>query len=62
VRPFRFAIAIVLLLAGLVWLGQGAGLVGGSAMNGQAIWALIGALLVVAAAALVWTARRTARG
>ncbi len=59
---FRLAIAIVLLLVGLVWLGQGTGLVGGSAMSGQSIWALVGIVLVVAAAVLAWTARRTARG
>ncbi len=56
---FRLAIAIVLLLVGLVWLGQGTGLVGGSAMSGQSIWALVGIVLVVAAAVLAWTARRT---
>ncbi len=57
----RLAIAIVLLLVGLVWIGQGTGLVGGSGMSGQSIWALIGIVLVVAAAWLAWTARTTAR-
>ena len=58
----RLAIAIVLLLVGLVWIGQGTGLVGGSGMSGQSIWALIGVVLVIAAAWLAWTARRTAPG
>ncbi len=40
---FRLAVAIVLALAGLVWFGQGTGLVGGSPMSSQSIWALIGA-------------------
>jgi len=62
VNRFRLAIAIVLLLVGLVWLGQGTGLVGGSSMSGQSIWALVGIVLVVAAALLAWTARRAARG
>ena len=59
----RLAIAIVLLLVGLLWIGQGIGLVGGSAMSNQSIWALIGAVLVVVAAGVAWSARRsTVRG
>jgi hypothetical protein len=61
-KPFRLAISIVLLLLGLVWIGQGTGLIGGSAMSSQSIWALIGVVLVVAAAGVAWTARRTAQG
>jgi hypothetical protein len=61
-KPSRLAISIVLLLVGLVWIGQGTGLIGGSAMSSQSIWALIGVVLVVAAAGVAWTARRTARG
>jgi hypothetical protein len=61
-KPFRLAISIVLLLIGLVWIGQGTGLLGGSAMSSQSIWALIGVVLVVAAVGVAWTARRTARG
>jgi hypothetical protein len=60
-KPFRLAISIVLLLVGLVWIGQGTGLIGGSAMSSQSIWALIGVVLVVAAAGVAWTARRTAQ-
>jgi hypothetical protein len=61
-KPIRLATAIVLLLIGLAWIGQGTGLIGGSAMSSQSIWALIGVVLVVAAAGVAWTARRTARG
>jgi hypothetical protein len=61
-KPLRLAISIVLLLIGLAWIGQGTGLIGGSAMSNQSIWALIGVVLVVAAAGVAWTARRTARG
>lgn len=61
-KTFRLAISIVLLLVGLAWIGQGTGLLGGSAMSNQSIWALIGVILVVAAAGVAWTARRTARG
>lgn len=58
----RLAIAVVLLLVGLLWIGQGIGLVGGSAMSNQTIWALIGVLLVFAAAGVAWSGRRSAAG
>jgi hypothetical protein len=59
---FRLAVSIVMLLVGLVWIGQGTGTLGGSAMSGQSLWTVVGAVLVAAAAGLAWTARRTARG
>jgi hypothetical protein len=57
----RLAVSIVLLLVGLLWIGQGTGMVGGSVMTNQSIWALIGAVLVVAAAGVAWTARGIGR-
>ncbi len=56
---FRLAIAIVLLAVGLLWVGQGLDLLGGSAMSGQPFWAVVGGALVVVAAGVAWTARRT---
>jgi hypothetical protein len=44
---WRLALAVVLVLVGIVWVGQGTGAVAGSAMSGQSIWALVGGLLVV---------------
>lgn len=62
-RPSRLVLTVVLLLVGLVWIGQGLGLIGGSAMSGAPIWAVIGAGLVLAAVALAWSERRSvARG
>ena len=58
----RLGVSVVMLLVGLLWFGQGTGLVGGSPMSSQAIWAVIGAALIVGAAALAWTGRRTAPG
>jgi hypothetical protein len=58
----RLAVSIVMLLVGLLWFGQGTGLVGGSPMSSQAIWAIVGAGLVVGAAAVAWTGRRPAPG
>jgi len=42
---------VILLLLGLLWMLQGAGVVGGSFMSGQRLWLVIG--IVVALAGLV---------
>lgn len=44
-------VGVVLLLLGLLWALQGAGLVGGSFMTGQRMWLVIG--IVVAVVGLV---------
>jgi hypothetical protein len=62
-RRSRIALAVLLTLVGLVWLGQGTGLIGGSAMSGSSFWALVGAvLLAIAAVLVVLEMRRPARG
>jgi hypothetical protein len=52
-RTSRLVIAVILALVGLVWVGQGTGIIAGSAMSGSSFWAIIGALLLIAAAAVV---------
>ncbi len=52
-RRTPLIVAIVLALVGLVWLGQGTGLIGGSAMSGSSFWAIVGVVLLVAAAVVV---------
>lgn len=54
-------VAVVVGLLGLVWLGQGVGLIGGSFMTGQRTWAVIGAVLVLVALAILAWARRGGR-
>lgn len=60
----RVAVLIAGLLAlamGLLWIGQGLGLVlwpSSSFMLDRRIWALWGALLAVAGAAAIWWSRR----
>jgi hypothetical protein len=49
----RRAIAIVLLLVGTVWFFQGVGVIEGSFMTGEAVWAVIGVVCVVAGATLL---------
>jgi hypothetical protein len=47
VRRSRLAVAAVLLIVGVLWIGQGSGTVAGSAMSGQSMWGLVGGVLVV---------------
>ena len=42
----RRAIAIVLILVGGIWFFQGVGVIEGSFMTGEAVWAVIGASCV----------------
>jgi glucose dehydrogenase len=51
-RP-TLIVAVLLALVGLVWLGQGTGLIGGSVMSGSSFWAVVGLALLVAAGVLV---------
>jgi uncharacterized membrane protein len=54
----RLIIAVILFLLGLVWIGQGTGLIGGSAMSNVGLFAFLGAGLVVLAIALALRDRR----
>lgn len=51
-RRSRLAAAAVLLLLGVLWIGQGSGTVAGSAMSGQSSWAFVGAVLAVGGLAI----------
>ena len=57
----RVAVGVVCVLVGAVWIGQGAGWIHGSFMTGEAVWFVIGVVLVVLGAWLVVSARRTRR-
>ncbi len=48
----KWPLIVALALLGLVWLGQGVGLIGGSFMSGDPLWAVIGALMLIGAAVL----------
>jgi hypothetical protein len=47
-------VALVALLAGVVFFFQGVGVIPGSFMTGRSEWAVIGAALVAGAVALIW--------
>jgi hypothetical protein len=50
-----------LLLIGVIWVLQGLNILPGSFMTGQIIWAIYGAPMAVAGAALVWWVNRSRR-
>ena len=59
-RPFLIAIGVVLLLMGGLWTLQGLGVVGGSAMSGNTLWAVIGPVVALLGVLLAVRASRRA--
>ena len=57
----RIILGGALCLVGVVWLGQGVGLIGGSFMTGEALWAVIGAVCLFFGVMLLRGANRTRR-
>jgi drug/metabolite transporter (DMT)-like permease len=58
----RMITAAALVIVGLVWIGQGSGLIGGSSfMVGDLFWVAAGAAFVVVGAILAVSARRRSR-
>jgi hypothetical protein len=57
-RLSRLIVAAVLLVVGLVWIGQGSGAIAGSAMSGTSFWAAAGVVLVILALVIVVRERR----
>ena len=54
----RLAIGIVLVVIGLVWFFQGIGVLHGSFMTGEALWAVIGAIALFLGVSLLASTRR----
>lgn len=51
-------IAVLLFLAGWVWIFQGVGILPGSYMSGDPQWAVNGAVTALVGAVLFWAASR----
>lgn len=60
-RTSRLIVALVVFLVGLVWVSQGTGLIGGSAMSNVGVFAVLGGALMIAAVVVLWRERRVAR-
>lgn len=64
-RLSRILVAAVLFLVGLLWIGQGTGRIGGSAMSGVSFWAAVGVVFVMLAVVVVarewWLTSRRSR-
>jgi len=61
-RQLKFLGGIVLVLMGLLWAGQGSGIIpypATSPMINQSQWVLYGALVAVAGIILIWWSRRS---
>jgi uncharacterized membrane protein len=52
-RFLLIAIGVILLVVGLVFTGQGSGLIQGSTMTGSRMWLLIGIVLAIVGIVLV---------
>ena len=57
-RPTVVVLGVLLILIGLVWIGQGLGYVKGSFMTGAILWAWIGAGTALVGVALISLAFR----
>lgn len=57
----RLLIGVVLIAAGVVWIGQGLGIIPGSFMSGDPFWAAAGGVALVVGVVLVVSALRTPR-
>lgn len=64
IRTFFIVVGSLAILMGLLWIGQGLGLImwpASSFMLADSQWAINGAVLAIAGVAIVWLARRGAK-
>ena len=54
-------VGVIAVLVGLVWIGQGAGLIPGSSMTGDRMWLVIGLIVGFVGAVLIVIGRRKPR-
>ena len=58
-RIVLLVMGVVLILMGVLWTMQGLDVVGGSAMSGNTLWAVIGPIVVIVGAVLLFRGLRT---
>jgi hypothetical protein len=61
VRVLRVVVGGLLCLTGVVWIGQGVGLVHGSFMTGATQWALLGGAALIVGLGLLSLGRHSRR-
>jgi hypothetical protein len=52
-------IGLILIVIGAVWFGQGIGVIHGSFMTGEVLWAVIGVIAIFLGGSLVAGSRRS---
>ncbi|HKG51476.1 MAG TPA: hypothetical protein VKB14_13635 [Actinomycetales bacterium] len=57
-RNVVVGLGALLVLVGAVWTLQGIGVLGGSAMSGNPVWAVVGPVVAIAGAVLAWRSLR----
>jgi hypothetical protein len=57
----RALLAVLLILVGAVWTLQGLDLLGGSAMSGVTLWAIVGPIVLIVGPWLLWRGVRRTR-
>ena len=57
-KLFGTIVGLLLVLVGIVWILQGANIVGGSVMSGQSQWLYIGIVVALVGAGIVYLLRR----
>ncbi len=55
------AVGVVLTIAGVIWALQGFGVIGGSFMSGNSVWAIIGPVVAAIGLAIIVLGVRRAR-
>ena len=58
-RPVALVLGGILVVIGLIWFFQGIGVLGGSAMSGVALWAVIGPIVALGGVFLILRGRGT---
>ncbi len=56
--PVLIVVGLLLVAMGLVWMLQGLDVIGGSAMSGHTLWAVVGPIVALAGLALVFRGTR----
>jgi hypothetical protein len=54
-RAAGFSVAVLMVLVGALWTGQGLGWIGGSSMSGESTWAVVGPIVAGLGVALAIT-------